>query len=544
MSETFILGIFTFILVLGPLVILHELGHLITARKFGVKTLEFGFGFPPRLFSYWTGNTVIYKDEKSVFPFQVGSIISVIYNDSGDNIILERIKNYEKKDDSSASSGEKVIIGKIKSISSNSFVVADMMWSFNLLPLGGFVRMVGEENSSATGSLASKTKLQRIIVMSAGAIINLIIPFILLTTIFMIPSEKEVSDVTIVSVFPDSPASLAGLRSGDKIIKVDNRDINSIQNLQQSVMVKLGSESTWEIETGIPNLFARPSENMYQYSGDVKKIKLIPRWNPPKKQVVENVYDESKEISVNDARAYNSDAGINNILRVVSKINDPNSEIELLDAQKYIDSISLNDQINIVNSITNPSNQILVNTARAINNLLGSTTLIQEGATGVQIRNTNTIKKNSGENILKAFLNAKNQIFDTLILTKNAVFSNFQDSSIPQFEGPQTVGPIGIGQLTGEIAVSENSFYDKVIWYCSLAATLSLSLGIINLLPIPALDGGRILFVVIEIIRGGKKISPEREGLVHLLGFILLLSLIAVISIQDITRIVSGDRIF
>ena len=208
----------------------------------------------------------------------------------------------EDKDDSSASSGEKVIIGKIKSISSTSFVVADMMWSFNLLPLGGFVRMVGEENSSATGSLASKTKLQRIIVMSAGAIINLIIPFILLTTIFMIPSEKEVSDVSIVSVFPDSPAFLAGLRSGDKIIKIDNRDINSIQNLQQSVMVKLGSESTWEIEKGIPNLFARPSENMYQYSGDVKKIKLIPRWNPPKKLVVETVYDQNKEISVNDAR--------------------------------------------------------------------------------------------------------------------------------------------------------------------------------------------------------------------------------------------------
>ena len=180
MSETFIFGIITFILVLGPLVILHELGHLITARKFGVKTLEFGFGFPPRVFSYWTGNTVIYKEENSDFDFSIGSIVSVAYSDTDDKIILERIKNYEKKDDSSASSGEKVIIGKIKSISSNSFVVADMMWSFNLLPLGGFVRMVGEENSSATGSLASKTKLQRIIVMSAGAIINLIIPFILL----------------------------------------------------------------------------------------------------------------------------------------------------------------------------------------------------------------------------------------------------------------------------------------------------------------------------------------------------------------------------
>ncbi len=66
----------------------------------------------------------------------------------------------------------------------------------------------------------------------------------------------------------------------------------------------------------------------------------------------------------------------------------------------------------------------------------------------------------------------------------------------------------------------------------------------INILPIPALDGGRIFFVLVEIVRGGRRISPEREGLVHLAGMAVLLGLIALISVQDVIRIVKGETFF
>ena len=66
----------------------------------------------------------------------------------------------------------------------------------------------------------------------------------------------------------------------------------------------------------------------------------------------------------------------------------------------------------------------------------------------------------------------------------------------------------------------------------------------INILPIPALDGGRIFFVVVELLRRGKRISPQREGLVHLIGFALLIGVIALISAQDIARIVRGESFF
>ena len=73
-----------------------------------------------------------------------------------------------------------------------------------------------------------------------------------------------------------------------------------------------------------------------------------------------------------------------------------------------------------------------------------------------------------------------------------------------------------------------------------LAALFSINLAILNILPIPMLDGGRLLFVGIEWVRRGKKVSPEREGLVHLIGFIVLISLIILISANDISQIIQG----
>ena len=76
-----------------------------------------------------------------------------------------------------------------------------------------------------------------------------------------------------------------------------------------------------------------------------------------------------------------------------------------------------------------------------------------------------------------------------------------------------------------------------------LISILSLSLAVINLLPIPALDGGRILFVLIEIIRKGKKVSPQKENFVHALGFVFMIFLLVLISAQDIIRIYQGTGV-
>jgi regulator of sigma E protease len=100
-------------------------------------------------------------------------------------------------------------------------------------------------------------------------------------------------------------------------------------------------------------------------------------------------------------------------------------------------------------------------------------------------------------------------------------------------EEAQLSGPVGIAEMVGG-AVSAT--IDTGLWFpiWRLSAVLSAALAITNLLPLPALDGGRLLFILIELLRG-RRVNPEREGLVHMVGFMLLLGLLVLITIQDIT---------
>ncbi len=549
MPETVFFGVVTFLLVLGPLVILHELGHLYTARRFGVKTLEFGFGYPPRAGGIWSGKTPVIVDEETGYEIDkeslVGKTVTIrtMRDDQGKTIAVS-VRPRAKGDDSEASGGGQIVTGKVKSVDGNQIVVADMLWSFNWLPLGGFVRMVGEESSDAVGSLGSKPRWQRIVVMAAGAVVNAIIPFILLPLVLMIPAEKPVGDVTIMTVFPGSPAELAGIQPGDKIVRVDGRKIDNISELQQAVTVKLGAESTWELQSGVPNIFARPAEPQYQYTGDIEKATLIPRWKPPSRNVVAVVSDPTTEMALSRARVFDVTVGLNTSLTVVDEPADTLYEISNEDAARLDPPASLGDVLQVVAVAEEPGKQISLDDARSHDNSLGMQTTVQEGATGVQISTENSEIVNEGLSIFEAFPTGWQHAIDTIVLTRNALTTTIIGSSNPQFEGPSTVGPIGIGQLTGEIAVADAGIGAKIITFATLAATLSLSLAILNILPIPALDGGRIFFVFVEIARRGKRISPEREGLVHLVGFALLIGLIAVISVQDVTRIIKGESFF
>ncbi|MEZ4611555.1 MAG: site-2 protease family protein [Caldilineaceae bacterium] len=98
----------------------------------------------------------------------------------------------------------------------------------------------------------------------------------------------------------------------------------------------------------------------------------------------------------------------------------------------------------------------------------------------------------------------------------------------------QLSGPVGIAQMVGGAI---DATRDTGLWFpiLRLSAVLSAALAITNLLPLPALDGGRLLFILIETLRG-RRINPEREGLVHMVGFVLLLGLLAIVTVQDLAQ--------
>ncbi|MEK7681575.1 MAG: site-2 protease family protein, partial [Chloroflexota bacterium] len=122
---------------------------------------------------------------------------------------------------------------------------------------------------------------------------------------------------------------------------------------------------------------------------------------------------------------------------------------------------------------------------------------------------------------------------ETLVLAKNTIVTWVSGTTAPQF-----AGPVGIAQMTGEVAS-----FGGILALMELAALLSMNMAFFNILPIPMLDGGRLLFVVIEVVRGGKRISPQRESFVHMVGFAVLIAMIVVVTYFDIARLVRGESL-
>ena len=188
--------------------------------------------------------------------------------------------------------------------------------------------------------------------------------------------------------------------------------------------------------------------------------------------------------------------------------------------------------LTVVETVTDAETEVSLREARRYNARLSLGDTMTQGAVGVMIGTSNVRLVEDRQPPLSAMGNAADQIVDVLTLTKNG-FQRWAGGG----PDPGFTGPIGIAQVTGEVAeIGASPFFQ-------LVAFISISLGIINLLPIPALDGGRLMFVLIEWARGGKRISPQREGLIHLIGFAALIGLIAVVSFFDITRILSGESL-
>jgi regulator of sigma E protease len=136
----------------------------------------------------------------------------------------------------------------------------------------------------------------------------------------------------------------------------------------------------------------------------------------------------------------------------------------------------------------------------------------------------------------KALPKGVESLWDTLIISKNELQVRFGGGGGggTAGEGPAFQGPVGIASQTGDIIQQEG--WRPLI---ELAALLSLNLAIFNALPLPMLDGGRMFFVLIEIVRGGRRIAPEKEALVHFTGFVLLMSAVLLVTVFDIQRIVT-----
>ncbi|MEJ2047873.1 MAG: site-2 protease family protein, partial [Dehalococcoidia bacterium] len=139
----------------------------------------------------------------------------------------------------------------------------ETIYSLNAIPLGGFTKLAGEEDPEAPRSLAGKPTGVRLLVLSAGSLMNFLAPLALFTIAFMVPHNVVMGKVVVDEVAPNSPAAAAGINDGDTIISINDKLVNNTGDLQRYIQLNLGRE----IEITVTH------DNLNQES-----FRLVPRW--------------------------------------------------------------------------------------------------------------------------------------------------------------------------------------------------------------------------------------------------------------------------
>ncbi|MBN1538106.1 MAG: site-2 protease family protein [Anaerolineales bacterium] len=284
------------------------------------------------------------------------------------------------------------------------FEAGGTTFSLNWIPLGGFVRIKGENDPEIPGGLAAASPWVRLVVIAAGSLTNILIGVLLAGILYFNIGEPIPNKVKILEVAPNSPAETSGLIAGDIIIKVAGQSLENVNDLHNLIYDRLGESITITIERG----------------DQVEKITLIPRENPPE----------------------------------------------------------------------------------------------NEGAIGI-VMGEATQPTTITRAFYKGAVASYNYIQTLLLLPVHIAKGNIS---------AEEARPVGYKGMYDIYQQTSNP-----PWFFMM---ISLSLGLFNLLPIPALDGGRLFLILPEILLQ-RRVPPRYESIIHMVGFAVLLLLLIYVNLQD-----------
>jgi regulator of sigma E protease len=416
-------------LMLSVLVFVHELGHFIVAKRTGVTVEEFAFGYPPRLLKYAQGEGKIVLDGQELVigrktevsrKIEVGS--RVVYEtqqgEDGRSVVTHIAPFAEDTSSTQMSQGSHQLVAVV------DYLERGTEYTINMIPFGGYVRMLGEEDPHAPGSFASKSKRVRILVLVAGAAMNLVLAVLVFAAAYMLGAPEVIAtdNVMISGVSSGSPAAAADLRVGDIVVSINGSTVHSPEEMVQMTNAHRGEQVILVIKRG----------------SDTIQIPVTLRANPPQ----------------------------------------------------------------------------------------------GEGALGAVIQPAVSQIKVKSYPFGEALLRGGQETFNVIALTASVPILLLRGLIPAELVRP--IGPPGIVQQTASAvqASVETGWWFPVL---NLVGLISTALAITNLLPLPALDGGRIFFILVEAVRG-RRIDPAREGFIHLVGLAILMVLMLVVSYYDIVQ--------
>lgn len=412
-----------FILILGITVFIHELGHFLCAKKFGVYVYEFSIGMGPRLFKF------------------------------------------KRKND-------------------------ETDYCIRLFPIGGFVQMAGEEieensNIPKNLQLQSKKAYQRLIIMLAGVFMNFLLAIVLLFFLGLFNSVSF-NNVNVTN------SVVEGLNDGDKIVAINDHFVNNYDKL--ALEMTIASKNPFNMTVKDKN-------------GNKKNVEITPV-NVGSSGLI---YGKDYGFSVSD-------------LTVTSSNNTNIKEGFIIKKINGVDVTSYTGALELLNKASDENVTI--------------TFLDKENLIDVSITPTTKKDKSSGYSYgfyitgtqEKGFFAAIKYAFYKFFSTLEQMIFTIFYLITGKISLSMLSGPVGIFNAVGVYA--KYGFSNLV----SLLCLICINVGFINVLPLPAFDGGHVLFIIIEKIRG-KKVDPKVENTIHNIGFILLMLLMVVVTYGDISRL-------
>jgi regulator of sigma E protease len=438
--------IVVFVLVLGAMIVIHEFGHFIVAKAFGVRVDVFSVGFGKRLFGFRKGDTD---------------------------------------------------------------------YRLSLIPLGGYVKMAGEnldeQRTGADYEFMSKPKWQRLCVAVAGPTMNILtalaIPAVMAMVHHEVPAYLD-KPAVVRAVEPNSPAERAGIQPGDQILRIDGITNQKWRDVEDVVVVNPDQDLPVTIKRG----------------DDLKDITL---------HVSSHAFDQEK-IGYAGLKA--------NDERITVKDVSPGSPAEQAGLKPGDNLIAVNGnrveqseygQLEIISTIRKSIDKPLTLTVRRDDSTLDiqATPRMNEGELRLGFTQTITGREmvNARLPLLAAIRYSIDENIRIVQLTKTALAQVFVGKRSAR---DTLTGPVGIAQIVGQ-AAQEGS-----VQVIRLTALLSLNLGIFNLLPIPVLDGGLIFMLLLESFLGlfGLPLSLRVKERMMQVGLVMLMLLMGFVIFNDISK--------